>query len=396
MFGILHRKILIELFRVFLLSLVALTGILLMAGIVVEASQRGLGPAQILAAIPLLIPSTLPYTLPTTTLFATCVVYGRLAHDNEILAVKAAGINIMQVIWPGVILGIGVTAGTLGLYAQIIPVSHHLLRNQVLADIEELLYATLRREGRISHPKLNYVIHVHRLQGRTLLNATFMRRDPTNPQRYDLIAWASEAELRVDMAKKQVIVHVRRGHISRDGKDNSTVYDQEWPVEFDFGSEAKFRTNDMTWQELWNRQSQIDGEIEKIDSEVALHQAAIALKTAPDHYPDHVKNLRHQKEHKVREKRSVETEIHMRPALAVGCLCFVLIGCPVGIWFSRSDYLSAFITCFLPIVFLYYPLMLCCIKISANGRMPPALGVWAANGLMGVIAAGLFKRLLRN
>ena len=52
---------------------------LLMAGIVAEASQRGLTPLQILAAIPLLIPSTLPYTLPATTLFATCVVYGRLA-----------------------------------------------------------------------------------------------------------------------------------------------------------------------------------------------------------------------------------------------------------------------------------------------------------------------------
>ena len=218
MFGILHRKILVELFRVFLLSLVALTGILLMAGIVVEASQRGLGPAQILAAIPLLIPSTLPYTLPTTTLFATCVVYGRLAHDNEILAVKSAGINLMQVIWPGIILGVGVTAGTLGLYGQIIPVSHHLLRNQVLADIEELLYATLRREGRISHPKLNYVILVKRVQGRTLLGCDFMRRDPTNNQRFDLIASASEAELRVDMAKKQVIVHMRRCHISQIGR----------------------------------------------------------------------------------------------------------------------------------------------------------------------------------
>lgn len=395
MLGILHRKILLELFRVFILSLVGLTGILLMAGIVVEASQRGLGPAQILAAIPLLIPSTLPYTLPTTTLFATCVVYGRLAHDNEILAIKSAGINLMQVIWPGIFMGLGVTGGTLALYGQIIPVSHHLLRNQVLADIEEVLYATLRREGRLSHPKLNYHIYVKRVQNRTLLHATFMRRDATG-QRFDLIATADEAELRVDVARKQVIVHMRRCDISRDGQDSIRVQEEEWPVDFDFGAEAKFRTNDMTWQELFTRQAQIGDEIEKLDSEIAMHQAAIALKTAPDHYPNHVQNLRHQKEHKVRELHSVETEIHMRPALAVGCLCFVLIGCPVGIWFSKSDYLSAFITCFLPIVFLYYPLMLCLIKISANGRIPPAVGVWAANGLMMVIAMGLFKRLLRN
>src|SRR5437763_12820639 len=95
--SLLHRMILLELAKVFLLSLLGITGLLLMAGIVAEASQQGLGPAQILQIIPLIIPSTLPYTIPATTLFATCVVYGRLAHDNEILAIKAAGVNILKV-----------------------------------------------------------------------------------------------------------------------------------------------------------------------------------------------------------------------------------------------------------------------------------------------------------
>src|SRR6266702_6615330 len=96
MFGsILHRMIFRELMRVFVLCLIGITGILLMAGIVAEASQQGLNPAQILAIIPLLIPSTLPYTIPATTLFATCVVYGRLSADNEILAMRASGINMI-------------------------------------------------------------------------------------------------------------------------------------------------------------------------------------------------------------------------------------------------------------------------------------------------------------
>ena len=64
---------------------------------------------------------------------------------------------------------------------------------------------------------------------------------------------------------------------------------------------------------------------------------------------------------------SIDAERHMRPALALGCLCFALVGCPVGIWFSKSDYLSAFITCFLPIVIVYYPLMLCGINMARSG-----------------------------
>ena len=69
--SILHRQIFFELTRIFLMSLFGITGILVMAGLIQEATQQGLGPAQVLMAIPLLIPNTLPYTIPATTLFAT-------------------------------------------------------------------------------------------------------------------------------------------------------------------------------------------------------------------------------------------------------------------------------------------------------------------------------------
>src|SRR5439155_2884042 len=72
---------------------------------------------------------------------------------------------------------------------------------------------------------------------------------------------------------------------------------------------------------------------------------------------------------KAREQATVEVELYQRPALAVGCLCFVLLGCPVGIWFSKSDYLSAFVTCFLPTLFVYYPLLLCGTNLAKEGRI---------------------------
>src|SRR5262245_49589936 len=123
-----------ELAKVFFLSLAGITGILVMAGVVAEAQQQGLGPAQILMAIPLLIPSTLPYTIPATTLFATCVVYGRLSADNEILAIRAAGVHLSKVIWPGAMLGLLMSGVTMALYYSIIPTTHHMLRSRVLND----------------------------------------------------------------------------------------------------------------------------------------------------------------------------------------------------------------------------------------------------------------------
>src|SRR6516164_7599256 len=138
--------ILWEVFKVFVMSLIGITGILLMAGIVAEASQQGLAPTQILAAIPLLIPSTLPYTIPATTLFAACVAYGRLAADNEILAIKSAGVNVGRVVLPGLILGVTMSAVTMGLYYRIIPYTHHLLRAMVFKDAEKLIYNVLAKQ----------------------------------------------------------------------------------------------------------------------------------------------------------------------------------------------------------------------------------------------------------
>ena len=104
--GTIHRMILLELLKIFILALCGLTGIILLAGIISEAMKNGFGPMQILACIPLLLPSLLPYTVPTTTLFTTCIVYGRLSADNEILALKAAGVHILHVVWPAVFLGL--------------------------------------------------------------------------------------------------------------------------------------------------------------------------------------------------------------------------------------------------------------------------------------------------
>ena len=86
----------------------------------------------------------------------------------------------------------------------------------------------------------------------------------------------------------------------------------------------------------------------------------------------------------------------MRPALALGCLCFVLIGCPVAIWFQRRDYLSNFVTCFLPIVVVNYPLMMLAIHLGKDGRLDPDLGVWLGNLVLGTAGLALLRYVARH
>jgi lipopolysaccharide export system permease protein len=397
-FGLLHRKIFMELAKVFLLSLIGLTLIIVMAAIVQEASQHGLGPEHILTAIMLLVPSMMPFIIPPTTLFACCVVYGRLAHDNEITAIKAAGINVLYVVLPGIALGLATSLATLGLYIDLIPYTHRLLRTAVANDVEEFLYSMLKRDRELHRPdlRLSYEMYVKQVQGKRLKWAVFMRKNPKGD--YDLIACAREAELTVDPVKNEVIVHMINGNCITETNSDRVHFDQHsWNVPMpELKSSANVSCRDMRWGELMQARAEqmkkIQGETISIDLLLSQQWLNAAPLNLPQNIANHENILK-------REKgilNTIDTELNMRPALSFGCLFFVLVGCPVGIWFSRSDYLSAFITCFLPIVFLYYPLQLCSINLAKDGKLDTTLGVWLADAVMGLMAAALFRKLVKN
>lgn len=394
----LQRAIFWELLKAFGLSLAALTSILLLAGIVAEASQRGLSPPQILVAIPLIIPSLMPYTIPSTTLFATCLVYGRLAHDNEITAIKAAGINVLTVVWPGIFLGLATSIVTIGLYYETIPETQYILRAQFLKDVEEFLYGMLRNDRCINHPRLNYAIWVRQVQGRRLLDATFKRRDAKG--NYDLVVRAREAELTVDSARKQVVVLMRHGEVLSISNGTRAYFEERlWPVQMPdapLGPERQRKARELTWNQLFERRDEIEEELASTSADIAVAVARQVMPGAPNSLAEHRANLEERLKQTRRELYSVDMELHMRPAVSFGCLCFALVGCPVGIWFSKRDYLSAFITCFLPIVLLYYPLLLCGINLTRNGRFHPMLTMWMCNLVMVGVALVLLRRLIRH
>ncbi len=395
--GTIHRMILIDLVKVFVLSLFALTGMIMMAGVIAEAMKSGLGPAQIAGIVPLMLPSLLPYTIPPTTLFAVCIVYGRLAADNEILALKSAGVHIGHIVWPAILLGILTSALTMGLYIDIIPHTHFTMKNKVIADVEELLYTMLRKDGRITHQKLNVEIHVNRVTGRKLHNVIFKRRS-ADGKGFDTIVHAKEAELRADLAHKQILVQMRNATILS-GQAGGISEAQIWPVELppDFVAQpTKNRANDMTWSELIQYRQKFLDEKVKLSREIDMHQTLINLGQGQPSFQEHIKNLVNQRKERDTLLLMVESEFYIRPAFALGCLCFAMVACPVGIWFSKSDYLSAFITCFLPIVMFYYPVMLCAINICRSGKVPPWMGIPLADVVMVFAALLLFRKLARN
>ena len=76
--------------------------------------------------------------------------------------------------------------------------------------------------------------------------------------------------------------------------------------------------------------------------------------------------------------------------------CSVTSAIPIGIMFSRGNFLGAFITCFLPIVLVYYPLLLAGTNIAKEGRFNEVVLVYAANSAVTLCGLPLLHWLLKN
>ncbi len=74
----------------------------------------------------------------------------------------------------------------------------------------------------------------------------------------------------------------------------------------------------------------------------------------------------------------------------------MLLGAPVGILFAKRDFLSAFMTCFMPIIGLYYPLMLFGTNLSKEGLLSPMFSLWAGNVLMAVLAGLVIPSVVKH
>ena len=334
MFGsLLNRLIFWELVKVFLMSLGTLTGLLVTAGLLQQAAQMGLSLRQVIKAIPLFIPNTLPYTIPATTLFASCVVYGRLSHDNEVVAIKGAGVHLANILKPAFVLGIITTLITAALSHTVIPVSQQLLYRQLTSDPEELLYNQLRRDHVIRYPNLPYVIYVKDVQGKRLIDVVMKERkkayDPRTEKEvfvhgYKMVARAREARLRVELENGSPFLYLDPVRCVMYNETTSVATPATGPMKLDLpegmNGKDRIRISAMPWDELAPNIAKFQARIDAINEKreknlqdayklpnLALRQNAI----------DGDINFKYMIESDHRAIRNMQTDFYLRPALAV-------------------------------------------------------------------------------
>ena len=142
----LQLYILWDLVKTFALTALALTGVIGLGGGVMNMIEIGdATPGQALKMIGVILPVAAALTLPVAALFAATSTYGRMSGNNEFVACRASGINIIVLLLPTVLVSVVSGAATFVLFNFFIPGLLHNLDNLVGGDIAKNFEQRLAR-----------------------------------------------------------------------------------------------------------------------------------------------------------------------------------------------------------------------------------------------------------
>ena len=147
MFSTLYRYIFKELFRIFLLTTVALTVVMSLSSLLEPIQEYGIGPSQVVDLLFCFVPIMLTFVLPIAALFGASLSYGRLAADNEIDAFKASGVSPLTLTFPVFVLAMLVAMANLVLSFHVMPMFVHHSEKSIKADAKQILFRNLQRRG---------------------------------------------------------------------------------------------------------------------------------------------------------------------------------------------------------------------------------------------------------
>ncbi|MFQ5687798.1 MAG: LptF/LptG family permease [Candidatus Scalindua sp.] len=116
-----------ELLRTFIPALFCLE-FLLVLGFSIQLLHKGLDVPSLFSILPYMALYTIPHALPASLLTSTVMTYGRLSADNEITAIKTAGMHLHNIVTPIIVTGVIFSILTLYLNAEVLPRSYFKVR----------------------------------------------------------------------------------------------------------------------------------------------------------------------------------------------------------------------------------------------------------------------------
>jgi lipopolysaccharide export system permease protein len=385
--------------KVFLAALVGLTLMVTLGMGFQEGLKRGFPPLVMMRIMPCMLPAMLGITIPVAMLYAVSSVFGRMTGTNEVVALKSLGINPMVLVWPVLVLGSFLSLGTVWMYeiaaTQCKPAVERIAAN----SLEDIVYSMLQKNKSLEGNQFPFSITVKNIIGRKMIQPVIVLKGQAGRPQTTLTA--QEAELTTDRSNPAVpalVLKYTKSHINVEGMGNITVSDdQTYRVPIVVPAPDRYHRDWIAMRDIPNAVDNLQDEIKKFQKELpVLEQYAKANKIIGMLDPmANVVRTRDQIEDLQSRVYRLKTDPYRRWSNGFTCLCFALIGMPVAMLWRHADGLTNFFVCFLPILALYYPLLMLGENLTTGGTLHPIF-FWMGNVVLAVPAIMLLRWINRH
>ncbi|HEY7838701.1 MAG TPA: LptF/LptG family permease [Terriglobales bacterium] len=306
------------------------------------------GAAALGAVFVLVLPQALVFTLPMAVLVGVLIGLGRLSVDNEIMALRAAGVGARRLVMPLLQVAAAALAVALVLTLWLAPLAlrrlDHLSAQWASAEAAEAVQPRVFFEP---GNNANLVIYTGGTEPGGHVWRQVLVADMRNPDAPE-ITMAERGEL------------ARRGadriqlHLSDGAQYQVTAAHPETSIV------SAFQTIDLPFVVPPPRTASLS--LSALPLGQLWRRAGFGASVGTSDW------------------RAARVEFYRRFALAFACLALALLGIPLGLRGGRGGKSGGFVLT-LMLVLVYYLLLILGIGLARQGKLPPFWGVWAANWL---------------
>ena len=341
---ILDRYILVEYLRTFLLVLVFLMALVVIVRFLDKDVKRFDDDIAYWTAVQIVLyqaPRRIMEIVPVAGFIAVFFLLGRMVKNNELAAMKAAGVSVYRVVTPILIATLLICGLFAVFYNQVAAPAYHRAA-QLQRKVPFRRYRNIVFKGQDN--RLFYIQNLN-LKNNTIERMTIYEFDAVDNLRHLIFA------------------------------DSATWPSNQWDLvngairRFDHGTEAYFEPFEIKQLERAEDPEQIAGSDKDLRSMT-------------------IKELREQIAYKRvagQATRREQVKMHHQMAYPFAAFVVVLIGAPIAIRFGKAGFFAGLVLAFL-LVFIYWGLSFATLEgLSENGKLHPFIACWGANVLYGLV-----------
>ena len=390
---ILHRYIITEHVGPFVFAVFTATMVLLLARIFKMMEliiSKGVDVLTVGELFSYFMPSLLAMTVPMAVMVASLMAFGRLSSDNEITALKAAGVSLYRLIWPVLVVGLVMAAGMYVFIDRVVPASNLRFKDLMLSigmkrpDLE-------LKERVFIQDFPGYELYIEEMDDRTaeMRNVTIFRMEGG---RLKSTIVAERGRVASRNVRGLVVLELFDGEMHEVSPDAPDTYRRlrfdKQMVNLEFDSEL-VRTTHAAKGDREMTAAEMLAAVKKLEEGIAMARAEGA-----DTFIEEKYQLQ-QLEMLERRANEYRVEIYKKTAIPFACAAFVLVGGPLGVVVRRAGKGAGF-SFSIGFFLIYYIFLLAGEAFGDRGMMPPFLSMWLPNILLTALGVWLVTRAARG